>query len=57
VPWTGVDPYADSLEQPRITVDGFMEPLSEKPGFGDLVNFEWVKTQKCADPDKILFQT
>jgi hypothetical protein len=31
-----------------------MEPLSEKPGFGDLVNFEWIKTQKCVDPDKIL---
>jgi hypothetical protein len=33
-----------------------MEPLSEKPGFGDLVNFEWVKTQKCVDPAKILFR-
>ena len=56
VPWTGVDPYADSLEQPKIRVDGLMEPLSEKPGFGDLVNFEWIKTQKCVDPDKILFR-
>jgi len=54
VPGTGVDPYADSLEQPKIGINGFMEPLSEKLGFGDLINFEWVKGQKCVDPDSIL---
>ena len=54
VPWTGVDPYADSLEQPIIAAGGLMKPLSEKPGFGDLVNFDWIKTQKCVDPEGIL---
>ena len=57
VPWTGVDPYADSLEQPKIGSNGRMEPLSEKPGFGELINFDWVKTQKCVDPEKILVIT
>ena len=57
VPWTGVDPYADSLEQPKIGPNGMMEPLSEKHGFGELINFDWVKTQKCVDPEKIFIKT
>ena len=57
VPWTGVDPYADSLEQPKIGANGMMEPLSEKHGFGELINFDWVKTQKCVDPEKIFIKT
>lgn len=46
VPWTGVDPYADSLQQPVIGSDGLMEPLPELAGFGTLVNFDWVLSQK-----------
>ena len=53
VPWTGVDPYADSLAQPLIT-DGMMAPLPEAPGFGALVNLEWATSQPHDDPDQIL---
>lgn len=49
---TGVDPYSDSLEQPTIH-DGLMDPLSEAPGFGLLLNREWVVTQSHQDPDGI----
>lgn len=52
VPWTGVDPYADSLEQPIIS-NGLMEPLKSQPGFGHLVNLEWIATQKFDDPENI----
>lgn len=54
VPWTGVDPYADSLVQPAIGRDGLMEPLPEDPGFGCLVNPEWARSQPHQDPDGIL---
>lgn len=54
VPWTGVDPYADSLEQPRLSVEGRMLPLREEAGFGDLVNREWLASQPYDDPDDIL---
>ena len=53
VPWTGVDPYADSLKQPNIQ-EGLMLPFEEGPGFGDLVNKEWVLTQEVIDPNGIL---
>jgi L-alanine-DL-glutamate epimerase-like enolase superfamily enzyme len=53
VPWTGVDPYADSLEQPVIK-DGLMQPLAQKPGFGDLLNREWALSQPHDDPQGIL---
>jgi L-alanine-DL-glutamate epimerase-like enolase superfamily enzyme len=53
VPWTGVDPYADSLIGPTI-VDGQMRPLPEQPGFGELVNREWIAGQTHHDPDHIL---
>lgn len=53
VPWTGVDPYADSLQQPVIGSDGLMEPLPELAGFGTLVNFDWVLSQKNEDPEGI----
>ncbi len=54
VPWTGVDPYADSLEQPTLDELGRMLPLAQDPGFGDLVNREWIATQEYDDPDGIL---
>jgi L-alanine-DL-glutamate epimerase-like enolase superfamily enzyme len=52
VPWTGVDPYADSLRQPEI-VDGLMRPLDEQPGFGPMLNREWLSTQRTDDPEGI----
>lgn len=52
--WTGVDPYADSLRQPVLGEDGYMEPLQAAPGFGELVNFEWVAEQETDDPSGIL---
>lgn len=53
VPWTGVDPYADSLVQPVIS-DGKMAPLPEQPGFGNLVDLEWATSQPHDDPFHIL---
>jgi hypothetical protein len=53
VPSTGVDPYADSLVQPKVS-KGEMEGLPEGPGFGSLVNRDWIATQKFDDPDHIL---
>src|SRR5436190_3874582 len=54
VPWTGVDPYADSLQQPVVGPDGRMRPLSCGPGFGSLINRDWALSQPHQDPDRIL---
>jgi hypothetical protein len=54
VPWTGVDPYADSLAQPEIMADGRMKPLSVGPGFGEMLNRDWAQSQPHDDPDRIL---
>lgn len=54
IPWTGVDPYADSLVQPKIRPDGRMEPLEEEPGFGRLLDRGWAVGQPHDDPDQIL---
>jgi L-alanine-DL-glutamate epimerase-like enolase superfamily enzyme len=54
VPWTGVDPYADSLAQPTIVEGGRMLPLQNGPGFGELLNRDWARTQPHDDPDRIL---
>jgi L-alanine-DL-glutamate epimerase-like enolase superfamily enzyme len=54
IPWTGVDPYADSLRQPTITAGGLMQPLSTGPGFGELLNRDWALSQPHDDPDGIL---
>lgn len=53
VPWTGVDPYADSLAQPIID-GGNMAPIPEAPGFGKLLDLEWATSQPHDDPDHIL---
>lgn len=53
LPWTGVDPFADSLAQPVITKDGLMEPLCQALGFGELVNRDWVSSQSFHDPEGI----
>jgi L-alanine-DL-glutamate epimerase-like enolase superfamily enzyme len=54
VPWTGVDPYADSLRQPTIIAGGKMQPLSTGPGFGELLNRDWALSQPHDDPHHIL---
>ena len=54
VPWTGVDPYADSLAQPDLLADGRMKPLPQGPGFGPLLNRDWALGQPHTDPDHIL---
>jgi L-alanine-DL-glutamate epimerase-like enolase superfamily enzyme len=54
VPWTGVDPYADSLAQPEILPGGLMKPLPEEPGFGSLLNRDWALSQPHDDPDHVL---
>lgn len=54
VPWTGVDPYADSLEAPTIIAGGLMRPLQQAPGFGTLLNRDWALSQPHDDPDHIL---
>jgi L-alanine-DL-glutamate epimerase-like enolase superfamily enzyme len=53
VPGTGVDQFADSLGRPTI-VEGRMEPLPEEPGFGRLVNPEWLAQLDADDPDGLL---
>ena len=53
VPWTGVDPYADSLCQPKIIKGGLMSPLPEESGFGNLLNKDWIHSQKFEDPEGI----
>jgi L-alanine-DL-glutamate epimerase-like enolase superfamily enzyme len=54
VPWTGVDPFADSLVQPEIKAGGLMRPLPEQPGFGSLLNRDWALSQTIDDPDNVL---
>jgi len=54
VPWTGVDPYADSLVQPEIVEGGLMKALPSKPGFGNMLNRDWALSQPHHDPDHLL---
>ena len=54
VPWTGVDPYADSLAQPIIGAGGLMQPLPQSAGFGALLDRDWALSQPHDDPDHIL---
>ena len=53
VPWSGVDQYADSLARPVVS-DGMMEPLPEGPGFGEIVNLDWIGGQSVDDPQHLL---
>ena len=53
VPGSGVDQFADSLQQP-VVVDGLMQPLPEEPGFGRLHNAEWIASQHVDDEDGLL---
>jgi L-alanine-DL-glutamate epimerase-like enolase superfamily enzyme len=54
VPWTGVDPYADSLAQPALGSDGAMHPLPQSAGFGAMLNRDWALSQPHDDPKHIL---
>jgi L-alanine-DL-glutamate epimerase-like enolase superfamily enzyme len=53
VPGTGVHPMDDCLSQPVVR-DGFMEPLPDEPGFGVLVDPEWIADQVVSDPSGAL---
>jgi L-alanine-DL-glutamate epimerase-like enolase superfamily enzyme len=54
IPFTGVHPMDDPLPQPVIDSAGRMAPLPEHPGFGRLVDPEWLRSQSHDDPDGIL---
>jgi L-alanine-DL-glutamate epimerase-like enolase superfamily enzyme len=54
VPGTGVHPMDDPLRQPTLLPGGLMAPLPEEPGFGPLVNSDWIREQRYDDPDGIL---
>jgi L-alanine-DL-glutamate epimerase-like enolase superfamily enzyme len=54
IPFTGVHPMDDLLPQPTILADGRMAPLPEAPGFGRLVDPDWVRQQPHDDPAGIL---
>jgi L-alanine-DL-glutamate epimerase-like enolase superfamily enzyme len=53
VPGTGVHPMDDYLDQPVVR-DGYMEPLPALPGFGVLVEPNWISMQVITDPDGLL---
>ena len=54
IPFTGVHPMDDPLPQPEILAGGLMKPFAEAPGFGRLVDADWVRSQPHDDPDGIL---
>jgi L-alanine-DL-glutamate epimerase-like enolase superfamily enzyme len=54
IPGTGVHPMDDPLPQPVIEAGGRMAPLPEAPGFGNLVDPAWIRSQPHHDPDGIL---
>jgi L-alanine-DL-glutamate epimerase-like enolase superfamily enzyme len=54
IPFTGVHPMDDPLPQPQIIDGGLMRPFEEAPGFGRLVDADWVRSQPHSDPSGIL---
>jgi hypothetical protein len=44
----------DPLPQPVILEGGLMAPLPELPGFGHMVDSDWVRSQPHHDPSDIL---
>jgi hypothetical protein len=44
----------DPLPQPTILAGGRMAPLPEEPGFGRLVDIDWIRAQPHDDPAGIL---
>lgn len=53
VPGTGVHPMDDSLERPRLQ-DGQMLALISTPGFGRLIDLDWLSEQDVHDPCRLL---
>jgi L-alanine-DL-glutamate epimerase-like enolase superfamily enzyme len=54
IPGTGVHPMDDSLIQPAVR-DGLMDPLPDLPGYGELVDLEWIRGQaELTDRDSLL---
>jgi L-alanine-DL-glutamate epimerase-like enolase superfamily enzyme len=54
IPNTGVHPMDDPLPQPVILDGGLMAPLPELPGFGHLVDVDWIRSQPHDDPSGML---
>src|SRR5260370_36301428 len=54
VPGTGVHPMDDSLLRPKIRDGGRMDPLEELPGFGSLVDADWIRSRPDDDPSGLL---
>lgn len=54
VPFTGVHPMDDTLPRPPIRAGGRMDPFQELPGFGPLVDADWIRSQPHEDPSGIL---
>lgn len=54
IPFTGVHPMDDPLPQPTILPGGRMQPFPDAPGFGHLVDADWVRSQPHEDPSGIL---
>jgi L-alanine-DL-glutamate epimerase-like enolase superfamily enzyme len=54
IPDTGVHPMDDPLPQPTILVGGRMDALPEGPGFGHLVDVDWIRSQPFDDPSGVL---
>jgi L-alanine-DL-glutamate epimerase-like enolase superfamily enzyme len=54
IPYTGVHPMDDPLPQPTILPGGLMAPLPEEPGFGRIVDVDWIRSQPHDDPDGLL---
>ncbi|MEO6207305.1 MAG: enolase C-terminal domain-like protein [Candidatus Limnocylindrales bacterium] len=54
IPFTGVHPMDDTLPGPTILDGGAMAPLPDGPGFGRLVDADWVRSQPHEDPARIL---
>ncbi len=54
IPFTGVHPMDDPLPQPTILPGGLMAAIPEGPGFGHLVDADWVRSQPHDDPAGIV---
>jgi L-alanine-DL-glutamate epimerase-like enolase superfamily enzyme len=54
IPGTGVHPMDDPLPQPVLGDGGHMQPLAEEPGFGHIVDTDWIRSQPHDDPQGIL---
>ncbi|CAN5655254.1 enolase C-terminal domain-like protein [soil metagenome] len=54
IPGTGVHPMDDPLPQPELDDQGRMLPFADAPGFGHMVDADWVRSQPHDDPDGIL---